>query len=93
VAIGRVTVQVDILDATAPQDTRTDSEIALDKINAMLSGRAGDGVAEYRIHERELKRYSVQELLLLRSHFSSLVRQERADRGEIQLNTTVAVSF
>lgn len=93
VALGRVVIAIDLLDATAPQDTRSKNEMALDNINAMLAGRGNDGIEEYTINGRMLRRYSLTELLLLRSTYVSLVRQERADRGEYQLPTTVAVRF
>ena len=93
VALGRVTVTIDILDATAPQDTRTQNEINLANIELMMAGRGGDGVQEYTINGRMLRRYSLTELMQLRSLYKALVRQERADRGEEQLPTTVAVRF
>jgi hypothetical protein len=93
VGLGRVIIAIDLLDATAPQDTRSPNEIALDNIMQMLAGRGGDGVQEYTIAGRMLRRYSIAELTGLRSLYSSLVRQERANRGEYQLPTTVAVHF
>jgi hypothetical protein len=93
VALGRVIVEIDLLDATAPQDTRSPNEKALDNINLMLAGTGGNGVQEYTIAGRMLRRYSLTELTQLRSLYSSLVRQERANRGEYQLPTTVAVHF
>jgi len=92
-ALGRLVVSADILDATAPQDTRSPNEKALDNIMLMLAGTGGNGVQEYTIQGRMLRRYSLTELTQLRSLYSSLVRQERANRGEYQLPTTVAVHF
>lgn len=93
VALGRVIVSIDILDATAPQDTRSPNEIALSNIEAQLAGTGGSGVQEYTINGRMLRRYQLSELTQLRSLYTSLVRQERANRGEYQLPTTVAVHF
>lgn len=93
VALGRINIAIDILDATAPQDTRSANEIALANIDAMLSGVASAGVEEYNIAGRMLRRYSLTELRQLRSDFASRVRQERADRGEYQRSRTVAVHF
>ena len=93
VALGRVIVAIDLLDATAPQDTRSPNEKALDNIMAVIAGTASNGVQEYTIQGRMLRRYSLTELTQLRSLYSSLVRQERANRGEYQLPTTVAVHF
>jgi hypothetical protein len=93
VALGRVIIAFDLLDATAPQDTRTKNEIALDNIDAMLANTASSGVEEYTINGRMLRRYTLAELRELRSDFASRVRQERADRGEYQRSRTVAVHF
>jgi hypothetical protein len=92
VALGRVKVEIDILDATSPQDTRTANERALANIDLMLAGRGGDGVLKYKIHERELERYSLTQLLELRAHFKRLVRQERFDSGEKPLPTTIVIT-
>jgi hypothetical protein len=93
VALGRINIAFDLLDATAPQDTRSQNEIALANIDAMLAGVASSGVEEYTINGRMLRRYSLAELRALRSDFASRVRQERADRGEYQRSRTVAVHF
>lgn len=89
-AAGRVCVQADVLDATAPIDTRAMEEIALDNIKALLAGRATDGVLEYKIADRELRRYSMTELLQLKTYFSAEVRRLRVKRGEYQEPTTIA---
>jgi hypothetical protein len=93
VALGRLVIAIDLLDATSPQDTRSNAEVALDNINLMLAGRGGDGVQEYTINGRMLRRYPLAELTSLRSLYRAIVRQERADRGEYQLPSTVAVHF
>lgn len=93
VALGRVVIAIDLLDATAPQDTRSPNELNLANVELMLAGRGGDGVQEYTINGRMLRRFSLTELMQLRSLYKALVRQERADRGEYQLPTTVAVHF
>lgn len=93
VSLGRVVIAIDLLDATAPQDTRSPNEINLWNVEQMLAGRGGDGVQEYNIAGRMLRRYSMTELMQLRTLYKQLVRQERADRGEYELPTTVAVRF
>lgn len=93
VALGSIIIAFDLLDATAPQDTRSQNEIALANIDAMLAGIGGSGVEEYTINGRMLRRYSLADLRALRSDFASRVRQERADRGEYQRPRTVAVHF
>jgi hypothetical protein len=92
-ALGRVVVAFDLLDATSPQDTRSKAEIALCNIEDMIAGRGSDGVQEYTINGRMLRRYSLTELMSLRSLYTSIVRQERADRGEVLPSRTVSVHF
>jgi hypothetical protein len=93
VALGSITVSADILDASTPQDTRSPNEIALANINLMLAGRANDGVQEYMIQGRSLRRYTLAELMQLRSFFLAQVKQERADRGQVDPPRTVAINF
>jgi len=50
-------------------------------------------VQEYTINGRMLRRYSITELLQLRSVYTSIVKIERINRGEYMLPTTVAVHF
>lgn len=66
------------IQGDASGDLRSDAKKALDAIDAMLAGRATDGVRGYQINNRRLDRYSVAELLRLRSHFLAKVRAERA---------------
>lgn len=92
-AIGRVTIMADVLDATTPIDTREPEEIALANIETMLAGRAGDGVQSYKINDRELKRYSMAELLTLKAYYSEKVKGIRKRRGEYVPPDTIAVHF
>jgi len=89
-AMGRVIVQADILDASGPVDTRAAVEIALANVEAVLAGRATDGVLEYKIGERELRRYSIKELMMLKSYYRTEVRSLRVKRGEYVEPDTVA---
>jgi hypothetical protein len=89
-ASGRVTVQPDVLDASAPIDTRSREEVALENVRALLAGRASDGVLEYKIGDRELRRYSMNELMKLKSYLAGEVKRQRIDRGETVLPETVA---
>jgi hypothetical protein len=75
-------------------DMRTDAKKALDMIDAMLSGQAKEGVRRYKINNRELERYSIDELLKLRSHFAAEVQQEnRRNKGMTGLGPRIAVRF
>jgi hypothetical protein len=89
-AAGRVQVQANVLGATGAIDTRTTEEAALENIRACLAGRAPDGVLEYKIADRELRRYSMEELLKLEAYFVARVRLLRIKRGEYQEPTTIA---
>ncbi len=73
-------------------DVRSQARIALDNINAMLSGQAKEGVRRYRINNRELERFTVAELLQLKSHFAAeVVREERRASGKNALGPRIAV--
>lgn len=75
-------------------DMRSSARIALENIDAMLSGQAKEGVRRYRINNRELERYTVDELLKLRSHFAAeLQREERKNKGITGLGPRIAVRF
>lgn len=75
-------------------DMRTNARKALDMIEAMLSGQAKEGVRRYRINNRELERYSVAELLQLRSHYVAEVQKEnRRNKGMTGLGPRIAVRF
>lgn len=84
----------EILAALRVGDIRTDAKKALEMIDAMLAGQAKEGVRRYRINNRELERYSVAELLQLRSHFASEVQKEnRRNKGISGLGPRIAVRF
>jgi hypothetical protein len=71
---------------------RSQARIALDNINAMLSGQAKEGVRRYRINNRELERYTVAELLQLKSHFAAdVLKEERRAKGLNSLGPRIAV--
>lgn len=75
-------------------DIRSNARKSLDAIDAMLGGQAQEGVRRYRINNRELERYTVDELLKLRSHFAAEVqREERKNKGMNGLGPRIAVRF
>lgn len=57
-------------------DNRSTAQTALDNIRAILAGRANDGVLSYRVGERELRRYTMAELITLESKFAQDVKRE-----------------
>jgi hypothetical protein len=88
------TEQLTMVPALAIGDLRTQARQALDAINSMLAGQANEGVRRYRINNRELERYTVEELLKLRSHFAAEVQKEnRRNKGMTGLGPRIAVRF
>ena len=80
--------------ALAIGDLRTQARQALDAINSMLAGQANEAVRRYRINNRELERYTIEELLKLRSHFAAEVQKEnRRNKGMTGLGPRIAVRF
>lgn len=75
---GQLTVKPDPSTMAAGTDTRTAAEVALDAVRSMLRGTATSGVLSYRINERELRRYSMPELIALESKLATDVARERA---------------
>lgn len=75
-------------------DPRSQARISFDNIKAMLAGQAKEGVRRYRINNRELERYSVAELLQLKSHFAAeVLREERRAKGAAALGPKISAYF
>lgn len=70
-------VKPDLSAVTTPYDGRTQNEIALDAINAVLAKRATIDQQRYTINNRELWRTPMADLLKLRSFYTTAVRRER----------------
>lgn len=77
VETGSITVTPDMSTVTEGYDGRTEAEIALDAINAVLGKRATLDQQRYRINNRELYRESISELLKLRSFYQLEVKREK----------------
>jgi hypothetical protein len=76
-ARGRLEIKPASATLAAGVDTRSQAEIALAAIDAVLANRATVDQMEYSIAGRSLKRMTVAELLALRSHFEGEVSKER----------------
>jgi hypothetical protein len=63
-------------------DQRSQAEIALDKVQALLQGKAGSGVMEYQINGRQLRSYSLPDLLRFESKLKTDVDRERVAAGK-----------
>lgn len=84
------TGNLDLADALGVGDVRSDARKMVEMIEAMMAGNASEGVRRYRINNRELERYSVQELMTLLSYWRERVRREERKGG---LGPRIAVRF
>lgn len=78
VATGSIELIANPRTASSGLDLRTAAETALDAVQAVLQGKATSGTMSYRIGERELRSYSIPELLQLQSQLAADVQRERA---------------
>jgi hypothetical protein len=78
---GQLEMRAALLSAVAGTDTRSAAEVALDAVRSMIRGTATAGVMSYSIAGRELRRYSIPELLQLESKLSQDVLRERDAAG------------
>lgn len=77
-------------------DPRTHSEIMVDKIEALLEGRADKDVTSYSINGRSIAKMSVTDLLTWRDYYRKEVVKERRDQliaAGKPTKTTVKVRF
>jgi len=75
---GQLRVVPNLLTAPAGTDTRSDAETALDAVRQTLRGTVSAGVLSYTINGRELRRYSIPELIQLESKLATDVAREAA---------------
>jgi len=74
---GVVEILPDLSTVTGTYDGRTQAQIALDAIDAVLGRRATIDQERYRINNRELYRTPISDLLKLRSYYAVQVKRER----------------
>lgn len=77
VAKRQIKITPDLSAAIAGFDGRSQNEIALDAINAVIAKRATMDQQRYTINNRELWRTPMVDLLRLRSFYNTAVRRER----------------
>lgn len=77
VETGSITVMPDMATLTEGHDGRSQAQIALDAINAVIGKRATLDQQRYRINNRELYRESIAELLKLRDFYRLEVKREQ----------------
>lgn len=91
---GDITVLPDLAAVNTPYDGRSENELALAAIDAVLAKRATLDQQRYVINNRELWRTPVAELLKLRAFYNTRVRRERARRcGGSTLGRNIPVRF
>lgn len=89
---GSLVVTPDMANAAAGFDGRSQAQIALEAIDAVLGKRATMDQERYRINNRELYRTPISDLIKLRSYYANLVRQENAAAcGKSLFGATVRV--
>jgi hypothetical protein len=76
VEAGNIQIKPNPAQATA-LDVRTQNEVALDAINAVLANRATMDQQNYAIGGRSLSRMPVADLLALRQHYVREIKRER----------------
>lgn len=74
---GQLEVLPSLVSAAAGTDTRSAAEIALDAVRQTIRGTATAGVLSYAINGRELRRYSMVELIVLETKLAGDVRREQ----------------
>lgn len=77
IAVRQLTVLPDLAAAGEGYDGRSQNELALEAINAVLAKRATIDQQRYTINNRELWRTPMADLLKLRSFYTTAVRRER----------------
>lgn len=94
VGAGQIIVKPDPVAATGPFDGRTDNEVALEAINAVIAKRASLDQERYRINNRELYRTPVSQLIKLRAFYvAAVAREKRKASGSTSWGRPVPVRF
>lgn len=79
---GTIEVKPDLDQVTGVYDGRDHVQKVLDAIEAVIEGRASKDQESYKINNRELRRTSITDLLLLRDRYKrELERQHLANRN------------
>ena len=90
----RFTLVPSIANISAGTDIRTTAEQAVAMLEASLSGNSTAEVQQYKINNRELRRYPIPERLALLAYWKRQVQRERrASRGSSALGSRIQVSI
>jgi len=91
---GELEVLPDLAAINTPYDGRSQAEIALSAIDAVMAKRATQDQQRYMINNRELWRTPIADLLKLRAYYATMVARERAARrGKRRFGRAVHVVF
>ena len=91
---GQLTILPDLAAATPGFDGRTQNQIALDAINAVLAKRATQDQQRYVINNRELWRTPIADLMKLRGWYVLQVKRECAkNSGRSTFGRAINVRF
>jgi hypothetical protein len=91
---GRITVLPNMADVTGVYDGRSQAEIALAAIDAVMAKRATLDQQRYTINNRELWRTPMADLLKLRAYYATQVARERAKaKGRSRFGRPIIVKF
>lgn len=74
----QLTITPDLTAVTGPYDGRSQAQISLEAIDAVLAKRATLDQERYRINNRELYRTPIADLIKLRSYYVEQVKREQA---------------
>lgn len=91
---GTLRVLPDLVSAVAGYDGRSQAQIALEAIDAVLGKRASLDQERYRINNRELYRTPISDLLKLRAFYVAQVKRENGCKsGRSTFGRQIAVRF
>lgn len=80
---GSIEVLPDLAAQAAGYDGRTQNEIALENINAVLAKRATRDQQRYTINNHELWRTPIADLIKLQAFYRAAVRREKAAKNGV----------
>ena len=78
---GELEITPDLLSLDTGFDGRSEAQKGLDAVESALANKATKDQLSYKINGRELQRYSVSDLLQLRTFFVNKVRREKGKSG------------
>lgn len=82
---GQIVITPDPSTLAAGVDLRSQAEIALAAVQALLQGKATSGTMEYQVNGRQLRSYGLPELMQLESKLKTDVDRERIAAGKAPL--------